>query len=633
MKRGYQVSRLVLALGVAAALSCASRRPPTTVLVDNSLHVTIYADGSRTERPTGIDAEDPRIGIAQGRIAQLLGHPLGFELDAGLVEQFGSDLHRAYVAALEEAASSLASCQKHQAAAFAFGAERLQQVRFSYSAIAAGEMAETVLVSSTLPIGVRSDSRRLLDGYEFCSAFERGLVEHDSRRFDLLPPSQVAATDEAAYLDHVRVTARVEGGEPTQLAVLQRGQRILAFHPHITQPAVRAAANTELVSFGSTLREVMASQPSDALVVTALGKTQRAWMQWLNESGTTLPSSERSRLAHKLLQRTDPVRAVFSAGFDAPRFGLPTVEHWLEHVSDAEPRNWEDPLERCLVAPAQRGGVPPNTSIDSPCRGAVYSDLVRTSAGLERLATLILRWHNDVLTESAVLHALRDQRAPAALALLDALAHEPKATRVALRALAEYVEWTGPPEPRAGLEPADPSALIEQVPAWWKSHPEQRPALLYLLVRLGEHREGLIVWPRLATFLGGRIQAAELTEFLALDPRNVWYVRELAHAFGPGWSRSRVLIGGLQAHLDAEARRQIRYGIRQNLERVTAALCEAGTLAELDEVREAMRSRAELYPAQSMDLNRFAARSAEELCPKLARAKPRRAGSPVLFAD
>jgi hypothetical protein len=171
------------------------------------------------------------------------------------------------------------------------------------------------------------------------------------------------------------------------------------------------------------------------------------------------------------------------------------------------------------------------------------------------------------------------------------------------------------------------------VPAWWKRHPEQRAALLYLLVRVGEHRPGLIVWPRLATFLGGRIQAAELAEFLTLDPRNVWYVRELAYAFSPGWSRSRVLIGGLQAHLEAEAAGQIRYGIRHNLERVTAALCEAGTLEELDQVREAMRSRAELYPGQRMELNRFAARSPVELCPKLASEKAWKPRSPVLFAD
>jgi hypothetical protein len=628
----YQVSWLVLALGMAAAVSC-SPRPPASVVVDNSLHVTIHAEGSRTSRPTGIDPEDPRIGIAQRRLAELLGHPLGFELDSAVVAQFGSDLHRAYVAALEEAASSLQSCRKHQAVAFAFGAERLKQVRFSYSAIAAGETAVTTLVTSTLPIGVRSDSRRLLDGYEFCSAFERGLAEHDLRRFDQLPPSEVAERDEAAYLDHIRATAPPEGGEPTQLDALQRGQRILGFQPHITQAAVRAAANTELVSFGSTLHDIMASQPSDALVVTALGKTQRSWMQWLNESGTTLPLSERTRLAHKLLQRTDLVRASFSAGFDAPRFGLPTVEHWREHVSAADPRNWQDHLERCLVAPVQRGGVPPRVWTDSPCRGAVYSDLARTPAGLERLATLILRWQSDVLTESAALHVLRDQKASAAWALLEALAHEPKTARVVLRALAEYVEWTKPPESRAGLEPADPSALIAQVPAWWKSHPEQRPALLYLLVRVGEYREGLIAWPRLATFLGGRIEAADLTEFLALDPRNVWYVRELASALSPGWSRSRVLIGGLEAHLEAEARRQIRYGIRHNLERVTAALCQAGTLQEIDEVREAMRSRAELYPAQRMDLNRFAAQSAQALCPRLAREQTRKAPRPVLFAD
>ena len=623
---------MVLALSAESLVACGSP-PANTLLIDNSLNVTIYTDGKRGQGPPAIDLDDPRVGKAQSKIAQLLGHPLGFEFDAALAAKFGDDLHRAYVSALEESATALVSCKKHEPEAFAYGSEVLQEVRLAYSPMAAGQMTEPALEGSTLPIAVRLDSSRLIEGYEFCSAFQRGF-KGGTGRFDTVDPADVASKDEAAYLEYLkqRHGAR-QGGQEEQLDELKRGMRILAFQPHIEQREVRDEANRLLGYFGSTLHELMASQPSDVVLLTALGKAHPAWIAWVNANGATLPASERLTLSGKLMMKRDPISAEFTVGFDAPRFGQPTLEHWLETVSADEPRNTRDQLERCIVAPVQEGDVPPQLWVDSNCRGAVYSDLARTPKGIQQLVTLLLRWRNDVLTESAMLHTLRDQGAPAALALLEALARDQKVSRVALRALAEYNEWRHEAQSKQGSDAADPRPLVASVPGWWKSHPEHRPTLLYMLVRIGEHREGLIVWPKLAQFLGSRIDARELAGFLAEDPRNIWYVPELASAFSPGWSRSRVLLPGLQAYLDAEAQNRIRYGITQNLERVTAALCQSGTRQDLDAVQDAMRERAVQYPSQSRLLNPFVNTSPATLCPKLAAAKARKPTEGVLFGD
>ena len=80
-------------LGVLSALgACGSPPAPDTVVIDNSLNVTIEAGGKRAAAPATIDLGDPRIAAAQKRVAGLLGHPLGMEFDATLVKTFGDDL-------------------------------------------------------------------------------------------------------------------------------------------------------------------------------------------------------------------------------------------------------------------------------------------------------------------------------------------------------------------------------------------------------------------------------------------------------------------------------------------------------------------------------------------------------------
>jgi hypothetical protein len=610
---------LVVTLG-----ACGSPPAPDTVVVDNSINVTIYADGRREAGPQALDLDDPRVTVAQQKIAALLGHPLGMEFDAVLAKTFGDDLQRAYVSALESTASGLANCKRSEPEAFAFGAERLRAVRLAYTALGPGEPSDAALIESTLPIGVRTGSRRLIESYVFCMSFQRSLKEDRASRFAEMDPTHVPPEDEAAYLDFIQLRAfRHSSEQEERLDYLQRGAKLAAFSPHITQPKVRDEANELLANFASTLHEAMASQPGDAIMVTALNDAHRAWIAWANHSGTALDTSDQLDLARRLFWRSDTVHAQFSAGFDAPRFGLPIVERWLQDTAPTTPREGKDQLEECIVNPPQRGDAPPKLWFSGPCNGAVYSDLARSPEGRQRLAGLLARWHNDVLIEAAVLHTLRDQGSAATLALLDVLASDRDITRVALRALAELIEWSNERNVRNAVE-LDADPFLTRIPVWWKSTPELRPTLLYLLVRIGEHREGAVPWSGLARFLGRPIAAAELTGFFAEDARNVWYLPALASGLGSGWPRSRPFIAGLEAYLDAEAKNQIRYGISQTLQRVVGVLCETGSRQDVIEVQKALQNRAELYPSQQREIGWYGRVSADKVCPRLG---PRKAGT------
>ena len=632
-----------IAIAIAlAGLSgaCGSPPAPETVVVDNSINVTIDAGGRRGEGPATIDLGDPRVAVAQEKIAGLLGHPLGMEFDAAVVKTFGPELHRAYVSALESTASGLVSCQRREPEAFRFGAERLRSVRLEYTALAPGEHSDAALVESTLPIGVRSGSSRLIEGYEYCLSFERSLEKDRARRFAEIDPAQVPPEDEAGYLEFIRLRAyRHSSAEEERLDYLQRGAQLALFRPHVTQQKVRDEADELLANFASTLHDAMASQPSDAVMVTALGRAHRAWIAWANESGTALDSADRLDLARRLLWRSDPVHAQFSAGFDATRFGIPTIERWLQDTAPTQPREGNE-LENCIVNPLHRGDQPPQLWFSGPCNGAVYSDLARTPEGRRRLVALLARWHSDVLIEAAVLHTLRDQGGSTALALLDALATDREsnrdadrgASRVALRAVAALGDWSN--ERRRRDEPElDARPFLSRIPAWWKSQPEQRPALLYLLVRVGEHREGDVPWSQLATFLGRPISGAELTGFFAEDARNLWYLPALASGLGAGGSRSKAFIPGIEAYLDAEAHGQIRHGIDQTLRRVLPILCDTGTPDDMAAVQSALKNRAELYPSQQRELGWYIRESPDGVCRQLGHHRARRRERETLFGD
>jgi hypothetical protein len=608
--------------------------PPTSQLVvDNSSSVTIYADGERGQRPAAVDRSDPRVQVAERQIAELLKHPLGFELDSAVAAGFGDDLQRAYLSALERVASSLARCQEREPAAFAFGARSLSRIRLTYDHVSAEPTRPPELVESTLVMRVRPESAALLDASELCPAFKREQALEQAERFAKVDPGDVPADEQADYLEYLlRLRGNPEDATQRQVDELGQALRLLSFYPHVVQPEKRAELEAWLTYFGSRLVYVLRQSSNDAIFVTARGKAQRAWIQWVNTHGARLGRVERERLAELLFSREKSVE--LAQGFDSVAFGLPILEHWIENAAFADPRRAPDKLHFFVVCAAEHQRADdPALSVLPFCSGALFGDLAATPEGRRRLAARLRQHKNELLTQTALLHALRARDASTVALLLDELVEDAPTLRTALKALADYEDWRlqRVTSSRDGVV-SDPSALLALVPRFWKSLPEQRPVLLYLLVQLAHKRANSVALSKLPEFLGSRIDAAALAGFLAEGGRTLWVLPELLPSLSPGFSRSDVILPGLLSWLDADARSRDSnaYYVTQ---RLVDGLCAAGLRSDVAALQRSLRARAERYSTQTQRLGSIIESSPEALCPELKRRKVGSSPEPVWFGD
>lgn len=636
-----------LPVAMAIAAGCGSPSSPRTVVIDNSINVTVRADGSRGEGPPAIDEDDPRVEVAQKQISELLGHPLGFDFDEAVAAQFEGGLHEAYVLSLERIGRALQSCKAREPLAFEHGAPTLERIHLAYDPVSSG--AETMarhsnpalaphVVDSTLTLKVHPDDHTLLDADELCWAFRLGAKEDRLARFAAHDPAKLTPDQHAAYFEFL-TSDHDHPTDPLQRDIDELRQLVWVaeFHPHVVDPELRKAVDRWLSHEGGQLRIEMRKATNDAGKLTALARAQAAWIGWVNRSGAKLERAERERVANALFTRESKDQPLMRKGFDAEAFALPIVQQWIENSAFADPRKSEDRLSFVVVCKAEREHPDrPAIFVQPFCTGAFYSYLAETPVGRKRLANLMMRSRHELFTQTAMLHVLRASGAERVVELLDALAEDQQTLHVALRALGDYSHWGPKGDYPRNSEPVvvDPAPLVASVPRWWKGAPEQRPALLYLLAGIADEREGSVPWPRLAEFLGARIDATTLAGYLAEEPRTIWTLGELMPALSPGWPRSRVLVPGLDAYLDFDAKgRSSDSRVYSVTNDVVEILCEWGTLDDVAALQKMVRSRIERFPSQSRHLDSFVEKPPQRLCPRMKRSKGKKPTRPVLFGD
>ncbi|HTV20653.1 MAG TPA: hypothetical protein VMG12_18345 [Polyangiaceae bacterium] len=625
-------------LAAALTAACGSSPAPRTVVVDNSLNVTIHADGSRGDAPPAIKADDPRIEVAQQQIGGLLGHPLGFDFDEAVAAQFGPSLHAAYVSGLEHIGRALDYCKASDPLAFAHGAPRLERIHLAYEPTqqhgdlerAANPSLSPHIVDATLTLAVYPENTELLDAADLCWAFRAGNKAEAAARFAAHDPAQVPADQHAAYFRYL-TRDHEHPSDPLQRDIdeLRQVVWVAELQPHIVDAEVLAAANEWLGYAGKRLRLELRQPTNDAGKLTALDKAQAAWIGWVNRSGAKLERADRERVAEALFMRESKDTPLMRRGFDAEAFALPIVQQWIENAAYDDPRKAEDRLYRGVVCKAEREHADkPAIFVYGYCTGAFYSALAETPVGRKRLANLLVRSHNELFTQTTMLHVLRSAGTEHLVELVDALADDQATLHVALRALGDYRHWgpKGDYPSNFGPTVVDPGPLVASVPRWWKSAPEQRPALLYLLVGIAAQREGSVPWPRLAEFLGARIDAPALAGYLAEEPGTIWSAGKLVPALSPGWPRSRVLVPALDAYLDADAKgRSSDSRVYYTTNDVLEIFCESGTRSDVEALQKMLRARIERFPSQSRQLASFVEKSPDAHCPGLRRqrsAKP-----------
>jgi hypothetical protein len=626
-------------------MGCGSS-PPRTLVVNRSLNVTIHADGRRGDAPAAIREDDPRIEVAQRQIGELLGHKLEFDFDEAVAVQFGSGLHEEYVSGLERIARALADCKRREPLAFEHGAPHLARIHLAYdpASQAPSDMQRVAdpalaprLVDSTLTIPVPPESRELLDAGDLCWAFKTGAKEDRAQRFAAHDPASLPAAQHEAYFRFLTVDHDwPDDALQRDIDELRQVVLVAELQPHVVDAELRADVDQWLANAGSRLRLEMRQPTNDAAKLTALAKAREAWIGWVNRCGAKLERSEREKIANLLFTRESRDTPELRKGFDAEAFALPIVQQWIENSAFDDPRKSEDRLYFVVVCKAQREHADkPAIFVQPFCTGAFFAGLVQTPVGIKRLANLMIRSRHELFTQTAVLHVLRAAGSERLVLLLDALVEDQATLHVALRALGDYRYW-GPKGdyPNQSAVVVDPGPIVASVPRWWKSTPEQRPALLYLLTGVGDAREGSVPWPRLAEFLGGRIDAPTLAAYLAEEPATLHSVEQLMPALSAGWPRSRVLVPALDAYLDADAKgRSSDSRSYYTTNDVVELLCEAGTHGDIEALQKMLQARLERFPSQARQLHSFVEKSPQALCPGQKRPRAAKPGAPVLFGD
>lgn len=622
------VGAWVVVLGLAG---CRER----TINVNNTVHVTVHAGPNAGKAPATIDRNDPRIAIAQKEIEGILGRDVKFEVDAALVPHFDAALHEVFVEALETAVTSLQYLRERHPDLLAYAVAHWKTLRWKYTPSQQRALPQFDAKSGLLVVTVPPDDRRLLFSDTLATTFDRALDEERAARYEGVPPDAVPVDEHTGYFEYVtrgRVPPRADGTRvPREEVELQRLERVLGLYPRIRDEALRTKVQAWLVQAGSRLQPLVLEPPEEAELAALVRRLHPAWIAWLNANHKALSDRELENVAALMFRKHHLSTAPFRRGFDAVAFARPHVHAWVEaqrRTPDA-PKPAREDLAEEILCPYRHDAHTGKWSFWGYCTGIVFADLAVDASGRKTLVRWLAAERSDVLTRNAVLHTLRTHGPDVIPPLVDALLAHPEEAEIAILALAEAPHWG-----RGSSTLPEPEALVRQVPRWWRDHPKLRAPLLYLLSELGSNYEGLVAWPKLPQFLGGKISAREFAAYLELGPRPLWSVEHFAASFSEGWQRSAVLVPALRHWLE----RYTQTGQRGPdphyvTERVIRVFCAVGTERDYLELQAFLAEFLESHPSQRNNLNSFATLPGEQQCSKWRPRGRRGSASEPLFGD
>jgi hypothetical protein len=627
-------------VAVAMATACGGSAGPTQVVVTNTVQVTV-SDGPDAGRPPAtINMSDKRIHVAFEAVNKLLGHSVQFEIDNSLIPKFESELHEAFIQALETLVTSLEYANKHYSEATTFAGPHLGTIAWTYSP-SKGEISTKLDVEKNrLDVPVPGDEWGLLPDSMIVTVFDQAWDTEKERRYTALAPEAVPVAEHKYYYDFLRSYHRPPPGD-TEVDKEKRAIQILnrqvALYPLVKDEEVREDLRQSLVHGGTNLRDWYADLQKMPELAKPLAPAQAAWVKWLNASFSELRDTEQRDIGRVLFSYSYKASPGFPVGLDVVKLGTPRIRSWLAR-SQEKNRNGidaEDGANSMIVCPFE---FSEDTYRFSPeyqsCNGIVYTSLV--AKGYQPLIQLLRTEKAPALTQTATLNVLDKLGSEVAVGLIDALWNEPEHVRAALVALAGYTGWGSNSRRRDGLPELLPQPLLKRIPGWWRAHPEFHGELLYLTVTLGDEYEGTVVWPKLTEFLGSRLTASDVAGFLRQTPRTIWYLRLLVHALSDGWSRSKMVIPELERFLDDATRS--RRGEPQPYhvaERCVQFLCITGNGQDIRALQKYLKDRIERFPSEERSLASFADDSSEQ-CPaaKAAAAQEAKTSKPgVTFGD
>jgi hypothetical protein len=623
------------ALFACAGLACSPG--PSGVVVNQRVEVIVNAGPDRGSKPEGIDLTDPRIAAAERELTRALGRGLAFELDPALLPSFDQTLQAAFVSGLEQIVTQLQFLGAQYPTTLEFAKAHLKTIRFAYAATEDPPKPELDLATGALTIAIPSDQHALVVRGDIVGTLLDAVETDQVGHYDGVPPDRVPVAEQRAYFEYQSHYHRqvAKPGAPklssTEQELVQLAN-VLALYPRVQDPALAKDARAFIAVGGTTLRSAFTNRDNDAAAKRRADELRPLWIRWVNQHRAELEPKPSQQIGELMFQDT-AITPSFRKGFDALGFANPELAAFGQRNPTAATAETPDRTEALIVCPYTLDRQFERLSEARYCNGGLYVDTFSSPGGPKELADVLVRNKSDSLTQTALLHVMNQLGVPAMLELFSALESDEQAARASLYALAHYSGWGAQARSRRPDEvPLDPQPVFARIPTWWKSYPARRAQVLYLLTQLASDYEGIIAWPKLASYLGSRISADELSGFLDQSPRAVNFMHDLADALSDGWSKSAVLLPKLDSWLTNYSRHPTDDPAPYDMtEHVVDLLCAAGTKSDLVALQKFLKKRIESFPSENSTLGSFIEKPVSELCP--SRGEEKKGKRPVLFGD
>ncbi len=573
--------------------------------------------------PLPFDPRSVRLAQAARELADIVGAPVSFELDAALLPEYRASFEEQLIASIENAARDLASLKKDAPRVFERAAPSIGTIACRYKATA--EHADAVLSpeARTLTITEPPGSRALV---------ERGLVREAvidefeaflDRRYHDKEPAQVPEGERAAYFEYLtrtrpgrgnlidwRARQSLQGMESTVRELEAHGQslvRIAALGELLGKSVdpVAVAVRAHLVD---EARDMDLRERTDHRAILDLPKdsqwrrAEATYVRWLSTNASALTDSETRRMVEVMFPamiacREEDVRDPCWSeppsfpGFDRFQFGLAVVDAWR---SEGRPRDGIGDHFAMLdgvVCPHQTAPDGKRTRNRS-CASSFYHYAIATPAASKRLAAALVQRHDPMVVDEVFANLERELPARV-MALWRALENDPPEWQAASHVVLEHLL----------KEARFESAIVDEANRFWQRGAERRGVALFALGWKYRTTDRHYADPQMLDFpkrYGAPVSEGELRQLLALGPLAVPLVPVLWPALGKGYARIDVLAPRLDAFF---ADRGASSGEpSKTLHALVERLCADGDAAGLARLHAVLVARVQAHPDDAAPL-------------------------------
>jgi hypothetical protein len=619
---GGVVRRVVVAIALCASACAGSgaESAPRMQIARSAVELIVIVPPP-PELP--FDPRSARLAHATGELADIVGHPVTFELDAALLPEFRSSFEEELIRSIENAARDLASLRKSAPRVFRRSAGMLERIACRYRAAAREASGAFDTGRRTLVITEPPGQAWVQPGVVL-RALEEEFEAFLDQRYRGAMPDSVPASEHGAYFEYLTLTRPGYGNLSERRARLAQGERTevdrVASDPHATT-ILRVARLGEIVGVGQdalaietrawlvseaawfqhtyeTRGELVKQIPPDC----AFRRAEAGWVRWLNGNFASLTDEQQvvlARVAFPPRGRCGASDACLDQppwlpGFDRIAFGLSVVDRWRADGRPAEGQGKRFELEDQVVCPHFRRDDL-RRSRNRGCGQGFYQQALATGASRSRFAAELSRRADPVLIDETFTNS---DSVPADRVVALWRAMEPRRAEwlAASRTIVEHLL----PE-REYREP-----FVQEAKRLWRDAADKRGVALWLIA---ESEKGLDFhysdprWARFREDYGEPISQSVLGSLLDLGPAALRLVPALWPAIAPGFSRVDAIAARLDRFMDDPGVKATRDGEPgRTLRGLAARMCADHAHQELAKLHARVEQRARSHGDEAATL-------------------------------